>query len=76
MERPPLCMISPSLRRLVTAVLLATVPEMYALGQAHSAPAPVRAGKSQVCTGRVVPQLVDVTTKAGIHFTHLAAPEK
>ena len=46
-------------------------------GQAHSPGSPPPAGaKSQVCQNRTVPELVDVTEKAGIHFRHLSAPEK
>ena len=45
--------------------------------QAHSAPQAVPStARSRVCTGRTVPQFTDVTAKAGIHFRHLAAPEK
>jgi len=45
--------------------------------QAHSAASPPPAGvKSRVCKDRTIPQLVDVTKKSGISFTHLSAPEK
>jgi len=48
-----------------------------AFGQAHSPATPPPAGvKSRVCKDRVIPQLVDVTQKSGIKFTHLSAPEK
>jgi len=47
------------------------------LAQAHSAPTPPPPGaRSQVCRNRTVPQLVDITARSGIHFNHLAAPEK
>jgi hypothetical protein len=43
----------------------------------HPAPPPVPAGiKPLKCQGRQVPQLEDITQKAGIHFRHTAAPEK
>jgi hypothetical protein len=43
----------------------------------HPAPPPVPAGiKPLKCQGRQVPQLEDITQKAGIHFKHTAAPEK
>jgi len=46
-------------------------------GQAHTANAPPPPGaKNPVCTGRTVPQLIDVTKKAGINFNHLSSPEK
>ncbi len=32
--------------------------------------------KNQDCTGRKLPQLIDVTAKTGIRFTHTSAPEK
>ena len=65
------------IRRFATALLLAIGPVYTGFGQAHSAPSPVPSGaKSQACKGRSVPQLVDITQKAGIHFKHLAAPEK
>ena len=70
-------MNSPLRQRLVSALLLSTSTATCLFGQAHSAPGPAHAGgKSTVCKDRVIPQLVDVTEKAGIHFTHLAAPEK
>ncbi len=65
-----------SLRRMAALVLLASLTESGALAQAHSAPTPPRTGRSQVCSSRPVPQLTDVTKKAGIAFTHLSAPEK
>lgn len=49
-----------------------------AFGQgAHAtAPPPPPGAKTQICKGREIPQLVDVTKKAGISFSHLASPEK
>lgn len=45
--------------------------------QAHSPSSPPPPGaKSQRCTNRTVPELVDVTEKSGIRFRHLSAPEK
>ena len=70
-------MISSQVRHAVTVLLFFHLAADAVFSQAHSAPQPVRSGgKSQVCKGRVVPQLEDVTQKAGIRFTHLAAPEK
>ncbi len=46
-------------------------------GQAHTPNAPPPPGvQSRECKGRTVPQLTDVTKKAGIKFEHLSAPEK
>jgi len=43
----------------------------------HPVPPPPPPGIKKIkCSGRPVPQLEDVTKKAGIHFTHTAAPEK
>ena len=43
----------------------------------HDVPPPPPAGlKSMSCSGRPVPQLEDVTEKAGIHFKHAYSPEK
>jgi len=47
------------------------------LAQAHSPSSPPPPGaKSTACKNRAVPELVDVTEKAGIRFRHLSAPEK
>src|SRR5206468_8635706 len=44
---------------------------------AHDVPPPPPAGlKKMVCSGRVVPQLTNVTQKAGIRFRHAYSPEK
>jgi enediyne biosynthesis protein E4 len=44
---------------------------------AHPAPSPPKPGaKATTCSGRPVPQLEDITEKAGIHFRHIGAPEK
>jgi len=47
-------------------------------GQAgHDVAPPPPAGlKSIVCSGRPVPQLEDITQRAGIHFKHAYSPEK
>ncbi len=43
----------------------------------HDIPPPPPPGlKSMICTGRPVPQLEDVTEKAGIRFRHAYSPEK
>ena len=59
------------------ACLLQGILACNAFAQAHSpaSPPPVSA-KTRVCKDRKVPQLVDVTKRSGIDFTHLAAPEK
>jgi hypothetical protein len=47
------------------------------VAQSHTPNAPPPPGaKNTVCTGREVPQLIDVTKKVGITFEHLSAPEK
>ena len=63
--------------RLLATAFLAFTPLPLALGQAHSAPTAVPSGaKSHLCKDRAIPQLTDVTQKAGLQFNHLAAPEK
>jgi hypothetical protein len=43
----------------------------------HPTPSPVPSGVKQMkCHGRPIPQLEDITEKAGIHFRHTSAPEK
>ncbi len=65
------------LRTLFTSILLQLLLVVDGSGQAHSAAStPPPNAKSQVCQGRTVPQLVDVTRKSGIDFVHLASPEK
>lgn len=45
--------------------------------QAHApAPPPPPGAKTRVCEKRVVPQLVDITSKTGIQFHHDSDPEK
>ena len=61
----------------VTLVLLAllTSPRPQALGQGIAQGTPPPAGAKVVkCQGRPVPQLADVTDKAGIRFRHASAP--
>ena len=65
------------LRRSGHLALAALLLAESAVGQAHSAPSPTPQGTREVvCKGRIVPQLLDITASTGIHFTHLAAPEK
>ena len=64
--------------RTICALSLAFLLGMNLYAQeAHTANAPPPPGaKTQICKDRVIPQLVDVTKKAGITFEHLSAPEK
>jgi enediyne biosynthesis protein E4 len=48
---------------------------LFAQSHVPNAPPP-RGAKTQACKDRAVPQLIDVTAKAGIKFEHLSAPEK
>jgi enediyne biosynthesis protein E4 len=65
-------------RTLAKACLLISFVAGSALGQeGHPAPQPVPSGaKSTKCTGRQVPQLEDVSAKAGITFKHTSDPAK
>jgi hypothetical protein len=61
---------------LLTAILLLAIVPSWGQG-GHPTPAPVPAGIKEIkCHGRPVPQLEDITAKAGIHFHHLVAPEQ
>src|SRR5271156_2977994 len=61
----------------MSAGLLPVLLVVQTFAQAHSAASPPPAGiKARVCKDHSVPQLVDVTKKSGISFTHLSAPEK
>ena len=55
------------------ALLLAPV-DLFAQGMAQGS-APPAGVKVLKCEGRKIPQLEDVTARAGIHFSHLLAPE-
>ena len=62
---------------LAAAILLATTvapARTAAQGVSMGSPPPPSA-KAVRCNGRTIPQLEDVTDKAGIHFTHFSAPE-
>jgi hypothetical protein len=64
------------LRPLIACLLQATWTASL-IAQAHSPASPPPPGvKTRVCKDRPVPQLVDITDKAGITFRHLSAPEK
>ncbi len=77
MQAGPFRMTLPSAHLISTALLLCVSPAPLLFSQAHSAPTPVPSGaKTHVCKDHAVPQLTDVTKKAGLHFNHLAAPEK
>ena len=64
--------------RVVNALLLCLGLANFTLAQeGHNAPTPVKPGaKAAVCTGRVVPQLEDITQKSGITFKHASDPAK
>jgi enediyne biosynthesis protein E4 len=48
----------------------------FSQGGHDVAPPPPPGTKNIVCSGRPVPQLEDVTEKAGIHFQHVSSPDK
>ena len=61
---------------LVSALFSALVLSHSAMAQGIAQGAPPPAGAKAVkCKGRQIPQLEDVTEKAGIHFRHILAPE-
>src|SRR5215469_12608010 len=63
---------------LLFAALLAALALPASLGQSgHPVPPPPPAGaKSKKCSGRPIPQFVDVTAQSGIHFKHTSDPQK
>src|SRR3954454_7112935 len=63
--------------RSASCLLLVALMAINAVGQAHTANAPPPPGaRTRTCVNRKIPQLVDVTKKAGIKFEHLSAAEK
>ena len=59
------------------ALLLTVLMANNAFSQAHAvAPPPPPGAKNVVCKDRPIPQLVDVTAKSGIKFSHVADPDK
>src|ERR1039457_6020405 len=61
----------------VAVVLLAMAGRSDAQGMGHPALPPLPPGaKSSKCFGRAVPQLEDITAKAGITFSHASSQDK
>jgi len=56
--------------------MLQPIAQVWAQGGHDAAAPPPPGAKSVVCKGRPVPQLEDVTEKAGIHFQHVSSPDK
>ena len=63
-------------RYLLLFLVLQALVRVWAQGGHDAAPPPPPGAKSAVCKGRPVPQLEDVTEKAGIHFQHISSPDK
>jgi hypothetical protein len=58
-------------------ILIGLLLSLSAFAQEGHAPAAVPAGaKSSVCSGRSIPQLVDIVAKSGIKFRHTDVAEK
>lgn len=73
----PTPLSSSSLCRSLLAVGLVCIVAGDLFAQAHAvAPPPPSGARSAVCHQRVVPQLVDITAKTKINFSHIAAPEQ
>jgi hypothetical protein len=61
----------------VAVVLVAMAGQSDAQGMGHPAPPPLPPGaKSSKCSGRAVPQLEDITAKAGVTFSHASSQDK
>jgi hypothetical protein len=69
-------MIASHKRCLMLLFVLSAAAPVWAQGAHDVAPPPPPGAKNVVCKGRPVPQLEDVTEKAGIRFQHLSSPEK
>ena len=69
-------MIALHKRCLIFLFALSAAARVWAQGAHDAAPPPPPGAKSVVCKDRPVPQLEDVTEKAGIHFQHISSPEK
>jgi enediyne biosynthesis protein E4 len=66
-----------SLSRTIAFAFLSSTVASAQMGSGHPVPPPPPpGGKMLHCTGRPVPQLEDITTSAGITFTHASDPEK
>ena len=63
-------------RCLMVLFALQPLVQAWAQGGHDVAPPPPPGAKNVVCKGRPVPQLEDVTEKAGIRFQHVSSPDK
>jgi enediyne biosynthesis protein E4 len=63
-----------SFRKWLVASLLLS---LFATAQEGHAPSPIPPNaKSSTCSGRAIPQLIDIAAKSGIKFQHTNVPEK
>jgi len=60
----------------ILLILLLAVPLASAQGGHPQPPPPPPGAKSTKCSGRPIPQLEDITEKAGITFKHTSDPAK
>ena len=60
------------LRQILAMGISLLMTQPFASGQAT----PNAGADAEQCSGRVIPQLIDVTAKTGIHFKHTSDPEK
>jgi enediyne biosynthesis protein E4 len=69
--------ISPFRQFVRTLAVSAVCASLLQAQEGHPPPTPPPPGaKSSTCSGRPIPQLVDITKQAGIHFTHESDPSK
>ncbi len=65
------------IRAKIFVVVLFAIGKIYGQGMGHPTPPPPPAGaQSPRCSGRPIPQLEDITTKAGITFSHASSADK
>ena len=69
-------MISIHKRCLILLFALQVITQLWGQSGHDVAPPPPSGARSVVCKGHPVPQLEDVTEKAGIHFQHVSSPDK
>lgn len=62
---------------MLSVILIGASGQIHGQGMGHAIPPPPPPGaKSPRCSGRPIPQMEDVTAKAGITFSHTSSPDK
>jgi enediyne biosynthesis protein E4 len=70
-------LFKPALRRYIPRAIALLCASLLTAQEGHPPPAPPPPGaKTTKCSGRPIPQLEDITSKAGVTFTHTSDPSK